>query len=88
MRCEGVADDGWHGNGAVGGVALGRAELGPAIAGADQLAVDANLLAQKVDPVDGEAEALALAQASASGEDDERPVPVGHGVDERLDGRD
>ena len=48
----------------------------------DELAVDPNVAAEEVDPVDRESEAFALAEPHTGGEDDQRPVAVWDGVGE------
>src|ERR1035437_525963 len=74
-----------HGDRPKAGLGLGRAELGDARSRCDELAVHSDLLAAKVDPVDGETEALALAHAHAGAEDDEAPVTVRYGGGQRFD---
>ena len=54
----------------------------------DELAVDANVPPQEVEPIHREAETLTLTQAGAGGQNDERPVTLGHVANEALDGLD
>lgn len=84
MLGEGRVHNLGHGHRAEARLALRWPELGDAGPSAEELAVDPDLAAEEVDPVDGEPEALALAKPHAGTEDDEGAVPVRHGGDERL----
>lgn len=59
---------------------LRRAELGLALAGEDELAVDSDRAAKEVDAVDAQAEALALAKPGPGGEDHQGSVALRHAL--------
>lgn len=60
MGCQQRGDNVGHGDGPEARLARGRPELRHAAPGPKELAIDAQLAAEEVDPVDGEPKALAL----------------------------
>jgi len=64
---------------------FGGAELRTATQRRDELAVDAHLAAEEVDPIPGHAEALALPESHPGCEHDQGSVAVGDGGDHGLD---
>lgn len=86
VRCERVRDDLGERHRPYRRGSLRRAEDGPPVLDACQLAIHLKTTLEEGDPVNSQPEDLTLAQPSAGSEDHQRPVVLGHGVSDGEDG--
>jgi hypothetical protein len=86
VRRQGLAHDVGEGSGPVGRLRLRRGQNGATTGQKQKLSVHCDLVAQKVDSIDGESEALSLPKAGTGCQYDEGSVPLGNGINDCLHG--